>query len=211
MVQVRLNPSRLLLNNGGQEFFCIVTPRFHHRHFEALVRSGAAETDPSSLILVLPGTPWPQLIMSISEEQEGVMCTAGISPLDVWPYSWKHVNGYEEEIEYRKAKLEVLREAGHLFLPFEQRIDVIISPMCPLINLTSTVLSMCRPHVKVCIHPPPGPNTRIWYLLEPFGSGGQCARCEILRVTTIAHQFTCSAARSRVGGAGRAKTEEIPL
>jgi len=51
-------------------------------------------------------------------------CTAGISPLDVWPSSWKHVNGFEKEMEYRKAKLEVLREAGHLFLPFEQRMDV---------------------------------------------------------------------------------------
>jgi len=47
----------------------------------------------------------------------------GISPLDVWPSSWKHVNGFEKEMEYRKAKLEVLREAGHLFLPFEQRMD----------------------------------------------------------------------------------------
>lgn len=57
-------------------------------------------------------------------------CPAGISPLDVWPNSWKHVNGFEEEMEYRKAKLEVLREAGHLFLPFEQRIEVIISSPC---------------------------------------------------------------------------------
>ena len=50
--------------------------------------------------------------------------TAGISPLDVWPASWKHVEGFEQEMEHRKAKLEILREAGQLFLPFEQRIDV---------------------------------------------------------------------------------------
>lgn len=42
----------------------------------------------------------------------------------MWPYSWQHVEGYEQEVEYRKAKLELLREAGHLFMPFEQRIDV---------------------------------------------------------------------------------------
>ena len=34
------------------------------------------------------------------------------------------MNGFEEEMEHRKAKLEILREAGQLFLPFEQRIDV---------------------------------------------------------------------------------------
>ncbi len=34
------------------------------------------------------------------------------------------MEGFDEEMEYRKAKLEILREAGQLFLPFEQRIDV---------------------------------------------------------------------------------------
>ncbi|KAK9850266.1 hypothetical protein WJX84_009716 [Apatococcus fuscideae] len=45
----------------------------------------------------------------------------GISPLDVNPSSWKHVPGFQEEMEHRRNKLHMLREQGDLFLPFEQR------------------------------------------------------------------------------------------
>ena len=54
----------------------------------------------------------------------GRLWSAGISPLDVWPYSWQHVEGFEEEMEHRRKKLEILREAGQLFLPFDQRMAV---------------------------------------------------------------------------------------
>ncbi|CAL5228655.1 g11824 [Coccomyxa viridis] len=45
----------------------------------------------------------------------------GLSPLDVYPRSWQHVEGLQQEVEHRQRKLAKLQEEGVLFLPFEQR------------------------------------------------------------------------------------------
>ena len=44
-------------------------------------------------------------------------------------------------MEHRKAKLAVLREAGHLFLPFEHRINVHILYPLALTTLALTTLA----------------------------------------------------------------------